>query len=108
MSYEIARFPPAEDTCVAPVEKGSRVSAGDELFLYVTVKDSGPGLAPKELALLFQRFSQSNKMIHTRYGGWSYESLKLALSLTYHLGSGLGLFICRSKFSIDFDWIPIE
>ncbi|KAK8845645.1 hypothetical protein IAR55_006361 [Kwoniella newhampshirensis] len=43
-----------------------------------TIEDTGPGLAPNEQAALFKRFSQGNKMVHTKYGG-----------------SGLGLFICK-------------
>lgn len=48
------------------------------IYLYVTVADTGPGMSASEQELLFQRFQQGNKMIHTRYGG-----------------SGLGLFICK-------------
>jgi K+-sensing histidine kinase KdpD len=31
-------------------------------YLYVAVTDTGPGLTPKELDMLFQRFSQVSRM----------------------------------------------
>ena len=48
------------------------------LYLYFCVQDTGPGVTPKEMARLFQRFSQANSRTHIAYGG-----------------SGLGLYICR-------------
>jgi len=48
------------------------------LYLYVAVTDTGPGLTPQELDMLFQRFSQVSPKTHTIFGG-----------------SGLGLFVCR-------------
>ena len=82
MTYDVSFCPPAEGTCALP----SNIGLPDErpppedtpLWLFVSVNDTGPGLGPNELALLFKRFSQGNAMIHTRYGG-----------------SGLGLFICK-------------
>lgn len=44
----------------------------------MSVSDTGPGLTPAELAVLFQRFSQASPETHTVFGG-----------------SGLGLFVCR-------------
>lgn len=82
-TYDVSFVPPAEDTCALPpsIELPSVVPPPEDtpMWLFVSVRDTGPGLGPKELAMLFKRFSQGNKMIHTRYGG-----------------SGLGLFICRS------------
>lgn len=48
------------------------------IYLLVSVTDTGPGMMPHEKDVLFQRFHQGNRMIHTKYGG-----------------SGLGLFICK-------------
>lgn len=48
------------------------------LYLYVAVRDTGPGLTKKDLEMLFQRFSQVSPKTHTIFGG-----------------SGLGLFVCR-------------
>lgn len=81
-TYEVSFRPPEEGTCALPSNIGMpAITPAPEdtpIWLFVSVKDTGPGLSPSELAMLFKRFSQSNKMIHTRYGG-----------------SGLGLFICR-------------
>ncbi|KAL7418688.1 hypothetical protein Q5752_006371 [Cryptotrichosporon argae] len=82
VAYDVAYVPPADDSCAMPAD--TQVPAtlpppeGAPMWLYVSVRDTGPGLAPEELDVLFQRFSQGNKMIHSRYGG-----------------SGLGLFICK-------------
>jgi len=47
------------------------------MYLYVAVKDSGPGLKPDDLHLLFRRFQQGSNS-HDIFGG-----------------SGLGLFVSR-------------
>ncbi|WVW79980.1 hypothetical protein I302_101953 [Kwoniella bestiolae CBS 10118] len=82
VKYDISFNPPAEDTCALPNAIGipSNLPADEDtpIWLFVSVTDTGPGMSPKELAVLFKRFAQGNKMIHTKYGG-----------------SGLGLFICR-------------
>lgn len=101
VQYDISFLPPEADTCALPPSIGLPaelpVAEDTPMWLFVSVKDTGPGLGPNELAILFQRFSreyprkrnkrervdacaEGNKMIHTRYGG-----------------SGLGLFICRSR-----------
>ncbi|WWC68787.1 uncharacterized protein I206_102722 [Kwoniella pini CBS 10737] len=82
VKYDISFNPPADDTCALPHSLGipTKLPAEEDtpLWLFVSVTDTGPGMSPKELAVLFKRFAQGNKMIHTKYGG-----------------SGLGLFICR-------------
>ncbi|WVQ64073.1 uncharacterized protein L199_002232 [Kwoniella botswanensis] len=62
VKYEIAFAPPADDTCAPssteetaitlPVEEDTKV------WLFVAIKDTGPGLGPTEQAGLFQRFSR--------------------------------------------------
>ena len=47
------------------------------MYLYCAVRDSGPGLRPDDLALLFRRFQQGSNS-HNVFGG-----------------SGLGLFVSR-------------
>ena len=80
--YDVSFLPPAEHDCALPWPIGTpkELPAPEDtpIWLFVSVRDTGPGLGPKELQMLFKRFSQGNQMIHTRYGG-----------------SGLGLFICR-------------
>ncbi|KXJ88563.1 hypothetical protein Micbo1qcDRAFT_166624 [Microdochium bolleyi] len=51
---------------------------GEQLFLRFKVHDTGCGLTPEEIKVLFQRFSQASPRTHAVYGG-----------------SGLGLFISR-------------
>ncbi|WWC64291.1 uncharacterized protein I303_106901 [Kwoniella dejecticola CBS 10117] len=81
VKYEIGLVPPSDDTC-EPSTQQTEVSLplkeDTPVWLFIAIKDTGPGLGPAEQANLFQRFSQGNKMIHTKYGG-----------------SGLGLFICK-------------
>ncbi|KAK4981033.1 hypothetical protein LTR28_008493 [Elasticomyces elasticus] len=52
--------------------------AGDDIYLMFTVRDTGRGISPDEMSILFNRFSQANPKTHVQYGG-----------------SGLGLFISR-------------
>jgi len=51
---------------------------GEEVYLEFAVRDTGRGLSPEELKVLFQRFQQASPRTHVQYGG-----------------SGLGLFISR-------------
>jgi CheY-like chemotaxis protein len=80
--YEVGLEPPLPGTLVPPPNMPfpivTPLSEDTPLYLYVSVTDTGPGMTPDEQKMLFKRFQQSNKMIHTRYGG-----------------SGLGLFICK-------------
>ncbi|CAE7175104.1 unnamed protein product [Rhizoctonia solani] len=75
--------PPSDDSCAIPPLLPKRMvrrkSGWDELdvYIYVSVQDSGPGLQKEDLALLFQRFQQGSNAHHV-FGG-----------------SGLGLFVCR-------------
>lgn len=83
--YDLAWGAPDDASCQAPRAPGATATPvhspaieDTTVFLYIGVTDTGPGMTPKEKNVLFQRFQQGNKMIHTRYGG-----------------SGLGLFICK-------------
>jgi CheY-like chemotaxis protein len=51
---------------------------GEVLYLRFKVQDTGCGLTPEEMQVLFKRFSQASPRTHAQYGG-----------------SGLGLYICR-------------
>ncbi|WVF67026.1 hypothetical protein IAT40_001769 [Kwoniella sp. CBS 6097] len=80
VQYEVSFVPPGENTCAPPTGGTVELPVKEDtpVWLFIAVRDTGPGLGPAEQAALFQRFSQGNKMIHTKYGG-----------------SGLGLFICK-------------
>ncbi|KAK8861422.1 hypothetical protein IAR55_002241 [Kwoniella newhampshirensis] len=82
VKYDVSFVGPSDESCALPnaINIPNTVPAMEDtpIWLFVSVMDTGPGMSPKELAVLFQRFAQGNKMIHTKYGG-----------------SGLGLFICR-------------
>jgi hypothetical protein len=56
--------------------------AANEIYLSVTVKDTGRGITPEEMQGLFQRFMQASPKTYIKYGG-----------------SGLGLFISRELAS---------
>jgi signal transduction histidine kinase len=62
VTFEVSFAPPADDTCALPgsIALPADVPAPEDtnLWLFVSVRDTGPGLGPKELALLFQRFSR--------------------------------------------------
>ncbi|KAI5119585.1 hypothetical protein M0805_006470 [Coniferiporia weirii] len=78
------REPAPDGPCVPPDEPTDLENEGpldpnlpSRIFVFVAVKDSGPGLKPGDLALLFKRFQQGSNS-HNVFGG-----------------SGLGLFVSR-------------
>ncbi|KAG8766784.1 hypothetical protein FRC12_006659 [Ceratobasidium sp. 428] len=100
VSLEIAFDPPADDSCAPPLISARRASYSRSpdpdppnsipVYIYVSVKDSGPGLQKEDLALLFQRFQQGSNAHHV-FGG-----------------SGLGLFVCRQLCSLMGGKIEVE
>ncbi|KAI1850884.1 hypothetical protein JX266_003549 [Neoarthrinium moseri] len=60
------------------VVAGDEWGSGDVVHLRFKVQDTGCGLTPEEMNVLFKRFSQASPRTHAQYGG-----------------SGLGLFISR-------------
>lgn len=60
------------------VAMGEEWGTGEVVYLQFEVADTGCGLTPEEIKLLFTRFSQASPRTHAQYGG-----------------SGLGLFISR-------------
>ncbi|WVQ71976.1 hypothetical protein IAR50_001519 [Cryptococcus sp. DSM 104548] len=77
---EISFDPPEDGTCTMPREPTLPAEIKDDMdmYLYLEVADTGPGLTEDEVQKLFQRFSQVSPKTHTIFGG-----------------SGLGLFVCR-------------
>nr|XP_031864018.1 uncharacterized protein CI109_000662 [Kwoniella shandongensis]KAA5531090.1 hypothetical protein CI109_000662 [Kwoniella shandongensis] len=81
LQADVSLEPPAGPNCVPPPhpsQKPADLKDDMPIYLYIGVKDSGPGMSSAELELLFQRFSQVSPKTHTIFGG-----------------SGLGLFVCR-------------
>ncbi|KAJ9116333.1 hypothetical protein QFC22_004773 [Naganishia vaughanmartiniae] len=78
LEIDISPFPPAEGSCIRPTQEWKSEDVGDDLMVYVSVKDTGPGLTEASLNKLFKRFAQASSETHTVFGG-----------------SGLGLFVTR-------------
>lgn len=80
-------MPPGE-TCEMPnVPLPSDIQDGDPLYLYVAVRDSGPGLSKDDLNLMFKRFSQATQASSKVFGG-----------------SGLGLFVSK-QIVLQSEWV---
>lgn len=64
VQYDVSFLPPDEDTCALPPSIGlpAELPAPKDtpMWLFVSVKDTGPGLGPQELAILFKRFSRES------------------------------------------------
>jgi signal transduction histidine kinase len=60
--YDVAFSPPAEGSCLPPVQGHVSVPSpgGIPAWLFVSVRDTGPGLGLEEQAALFQRFSRES------------------------------------------------
>ncbi|KAG8744044.1 hypothetical protein FRC10_010933 [Ceratobasidium sp. 414] len=79
VTVDVSPLAPAEGSpCVPPKREYSPgVVDPQRMFVYVSVADSGPGVHPDDVALLFKRFQQGTNS-HEVFGG-----------------SGLGLFVSR-------------
>ncbi|KAG8934381.1 hypothetical protein FRC01_003338 [Tulasnella sp. 417] len=84
VELEVSPDPPQANKCTAPALPANAEvvmekvkSPGTLIYIYIAVRDSGPGLKPGDLPLLFQRFQQGSNS-HEVFGG-----------------SGLGLFVSR-------------
>lgn len=59
VSLDVSFLPPLANTCVPPPVGQPTVSGGNvPVWLFVAVRDTGPGLRPEECAVLFQQFSR--------------------------------------------------
>lgn len=77
-SHNLKFIPPREKSHTSPTSLSSDWGEGEDLYLQLTVQDTGRGLTDEEMKQLFQRFSQASPKTYKQYGG-----------------SGLGLFISR-------------
>ena len=55
VDVEVSFRHPREGTCIPPLDGEVPDDPLAPLYLYVAVKDFGPGLKPEDLALLFKR-----------------------------------------------------
>jgi signal transduction histidine kinase len=66
LTYDVSFDPPADGSCAMPglpdPPLPGQLKDDMTVYLYVAVTDTGPGLTPKELDMLFQRFSQVSRM----------------------------------------------
>lgn len=76
--YVPTRTPRAIDDDDHALAKDDGWGDGEPLYVRFQVEDTGCGLTPAEVEVLFERFSQASPRTHAQYGG-----------------SGLGLFISR-------------
>ena len=62
VKYDVSFLPPVDDGCELPspmsLPKVLPAAEDTPIWLFVAVRDTGPGLGPKELAMLFKRFSR--------------------------------------------------
>ncbi|KAL1744064.1 hypothetical protein HDZ31DRAFT_39460 [Schizophyllum fasciatum] len=88
VEVEVSLYPPDDEdsamyiTAAAHLEareSAIKLDAGTPIYIYVSVTDSGPGLQPEDLTILFKRFQQGS----------------LAAKSDVFGGSGLGLFVSR-------------
>lgn len=122
MTVEVShRSPPVDGPCVPPVPEDhtseNQISSfRDEtiIFVYISVKDSGPGLKPEDLNLLFQRWGTPLKQVdvanclHLFHSKGSNKAPLVECDIRWIItncleqnshnvfgGSGLGLFVSR-------------
>ncbi|KAL1672325.1 hypothetical protein EV122DRAFT_271710 [Schizophyllum commune] len=87
VEVEVSLHPPdGEESAIYPKAEtpngllsAAKLEPGTPIYIYVSVTDSGPGLQPEDLTILFRRFQQGS----------------LAAKSDVFGGSGLGLFVSR-------------
>jgi signal transduction histidine kinase len=54
IKIQVSARPPADESCICP-SSSEPIRPGEPCWIYGAVEDSGPGLAPEELSMLFRR-----------------------------------------------------
>ncbi|KAI5449034.1 hypothetical protein NCC49_005647, partial [Naganishia albida] len=78
LDIDISPYAPVDGSCLRPERDWRPEDVQEDLYVYVSVRDTGPGLTEASLHKLFKRFAQASNETHTVFGG-----------------SGLGLFVTR-------------
>ncbi len=76
------------------VRAGPPQNPGDDIRLEFSVRDTGPGIAPEDVARVFEPFTQADSTIARRYGGTGL-GLSISKSLVGLMG---GLLEVKSRF----------
>lgn len=79
----------------------------DDIYLLVSVSDTGRGLTQDEIGHLFQRFRQANPKTHISYGG-SGLGLHICKRITELLGGEIGVESVRGRGSTFTFYIPTK
>lgn len=82
-------------------------AAADDIYLLVSISDTGRGLTHDEIGHLFQRFRQANPKTHISYGG-SGLGLHICKRITELLGGEIGVESTRGKGSTFTFYIPTK
>jgi hypothetical protein len=78
-----------------------------DIYLQVSISDTGRGLTQDETGNLFQRFRQANAKTHISYGG-SGLGLHICRRITELLGGEIGVESVRGKGSTFTFYIPVK
>ena len=70
ITVDVSRYPPTDESCRCPVglPNDATMFATDEiitLYVYLSVRDSGPGLKPKDLEILVGEMTHTANLILT-------------------------------------------
>lgn len=85
----------------------ARESHADDIYLLVSISDTGRGLTQDEIGHLFQRFRQANPKTHISYGG-SGLGLHICKRITELLGGEIGVESVRGRGSTFTFYIPTK
>lgn len=96
-----------QPTSAKLTEEGTKPAHEDELYLLVSISDTGRGLTQDEIGHLFQRFRQANPKTHISYGG-SGLGLHICKRIAELLGGEIGVESVRGRGSTFTFYIPTK
>lgn len=74
---------------------GLEIQQSDQIYLRISVSDTGKGLTTEEKKMLFNRFAQASPKTHVEYGG-SGLGLFISRQITEMLGGEIGVGVSSS------------